>query len=72
MDMVGCCLVRVNRGRSKDSLFYQQWDGFGSRSSMNSWMLGIDGEDLAKPFGEMTILVFELGNKPPATSSKGQ
>jgi hypothetical protein len=39
---------------------------------MNIGVLGIDWKDLAKPFGEMTILVFELGNNPPATSSKGQ
>jgi hypothetical protein len=79
MDMVGCCSVRVDtaerrlrqRGRSKDSPFYQQWGGFGSPSYMNIWVMGICGQDLAKPFGEMTILVFELGNNPPATSSKG-
>jgi hypothetical protein len=39
---------------------------------MNIWVMGIDGEDLAKPFGEMTILVLELGNNPPATSGKGE
>jgi hypothetical protein len=39
---------------------------------MNIWVRGIDGEDLAKPFGEMTILVFELGNNPPAASSEGE
>jgi hypothetical protein len=39
---------------------------------MDIWMMGISGRDLGKPFGEMTILVFELGYNPPAASSKGE
>jgi hypothetical protein len=39
---------------------------------MDIGVMGISGRELGKPFGEMTILVFELGNNPPATSSKGE
>jgi hypothetical protein len=28
------------------------------------------GHDLAKPFGEVTILMFDLGDKPPSTGGK--
>jgi hypothetical protein len=66
--------------RSKDLLSYQQLSSYGSRefteihhrfAAKMDFYLSIDAERLlAKPFGQLIILVFEMGDNPPTTGGK--
>jgi hypothetical protein len=57
-------------GRSKDHLLYQQLAIF-CRFKLPLSLHNLS-TDLAKPFWEVIILMFEIGEHPPSTSGKTQ
>jgi hypothetical protein len=69
MDTIGFD-CHADGGRSKDSLLYQQLAIVSPATITN--IAGYFATDLAKPFGEVIVLMFEIGEHPPSAGSETQ